>query len=332
MSWFRVEADMPDHPKVRRLARVLGISRREAVGLVTMLWCQVCRFAPDGALVDYSADDVEDLAGWDGEQGALVEALRRAELVDETDEGLVVHGWMERAESFKKAQAKARQRADRDKGTTVARRSRDKATTVAPDGTGRDGTGRERTKDLRPGGSATRAPAPPPPGDGPPPPVDDDRPSLVLEPSECEPAPDVVVEVPCKGRQGRPYAVTRAELDAWAKAYPGVNVEAQVRKAAGWAANRPAKQKAHRNIPRWLCDVWFAPELGKAPAPARGGGRQLDLETRNRAVLDAWEREQAQSATGPPPVAEPGDGDASGWVEAEDDERGAQAPERRATG
>lgn len=324
MSWFRLEFDLPGNHKPRALARELGVSRHEALGILVTLWCEVGRLAPDGSLVDYAPEDVEDFAGWRGEPGQLVQALLTVGLLDEAPEGLVVHGWIERAEAYRKAQDKAKQRA-KDKAKQRPRPVVDTSETGRPKvTTDGDVDVDVDQEDLRPGGSATRAPAPPPA-------TGDEQPPLVLEAEEAPPAPDVVVEVPCRGRQGRPYAVTRAELDAWAKAYPGVNVEAQARKAAGWAQTRPSKRKAHRNIPRWLCDVWFAPELGKGPSPPRGGGRQAEQEARNRAVLDAWEREQTEGAPNARGLLDLVPDGASGWVEAEADERGAQAPERSTT-
>ena len=139
-GWFKFESDAPDHPKTRRLARALGLSKRETVGLLAMFWASVCRFAPDGNLRDLSAEDIEDLAGWDGEPGALLPALVGAALIDETAEGLQVHGWMARAEAYRRAQSRQR-----------ARLSRDSHATSVPQRRGEERRGEDRRREEKRG-------------------------------------------------------------------------------------------------------------------------------------------------------------------------------------
>lgn len=116
-TWLRLDADLPGHPKVRRLARALGIEPATATGHVVTLWCWALRYAADGDLSGFSADDLEDGAGWGGERGALARALEEVGFVDGGEDGAAeLHGWRERQERVVAARAATRERVRRHRG------------------------------------------------------------------------------------------------------------------------------------------------------------------------------------------------------------------------
>ncbi len=112
-TWLRLDADLPGHPKVRKLARALGIEPATATGLIVTLWCWALRYAGDGDLSAFAADDLEDGAGWRGEPGAFARALGEAGFVDVGDQGAELHGWQERQAAVAKARAATRERVRR---------------------------------------------------------------------------------------------------------------------------------------------------------------------------------------------------------------------------
>ena len=117
LTWLRLDADLPGHPKVRRLARALGIEPVTATGHVVTLWCWALRYAADGDLSAFSADDLEDGAGWGGERGALARALEEVGFVDGGEDGAAeLHGWRERQERVVAARAATRERVRRHRG------------------------------------------------------------------------------------------------------------------------------------------------------------------------------------------------------------------------
>lgn len=72
LPWFRVYADMPDHPKSLRLGVLL--KDRNAFAYVIRLWAWCARVAPEGRFL---SEQVEEAAGWRGKAGAfLVAALQ----------------------------------------------------------------------------------------------------------------------------------------------------------------------------------------------------------------------------------------------------------------
>lgn len=116
LTWLRLDADLPGHPKVRRLARALGIEPVTATGHVVTLWCWALRYAADGDLAAFTADDLEDGAGWGGERGAFARALEEVGFVDRDDQGAELHGWRERQERVVAVRAATRERVRRHRG------------------------------------------------------------------------------------------------------------------------------------------------------------------------------------------------------------------------
>lgn len=104
MAWFSVEDTAPDHPKVKRLARLSGREPFDAFGRLVALWCWVIRFAPDGDLSDLDREDIEDVSG------LSVEHLVACRLLDAADNKLIVHDWLSRRSNYREATGRAARR------------------------------------------------------------------------------------------------------------------------------------------------------------------------------------------------------------------------------
>ena len=104
MSYCKLEAGLPRHPKVMRLCVRLGVDRPTALGYLVELWCWVQEVRPSGSLDGVSAVEIECALDWRGVEGALINALVDSGWIDRSDAGLEVHGWMERAQSWRRAQ------------------------------------------------------------------------------------------------------------------------------------------------------------------------------------------------------------------------------------
>jgi hypothetical protein len=61
-----------------------------------------------------------------------------------------------------------------------------------------------------------------------------------------------VAVLPCVGTGPKTFDVTEAMIAGWRPAFPGVDVRAEVHKAAAWAAARPTRRKTHRGTPAFL--------------------------------------------------------------------------------
>jgi hypothetical protein len=92
--WLESHADLRDHPKLDLLMELLGITRRDAVGLLHFVWWRTLTYAPSGDLSDFTDGQVARWADWDGEPGQLVSALKTAGFMDAQR---MVHDWDEYA-------------------------------------------------------------------------------------------------------------------------------------------------------------------------------------------------------------------------------------------
>lgn len=86
----------PDHPKMKALARILGITRTHAVGIMECLWQWTSNYNPDGDLSRWTDGQIADAVDWK-DPAALIEALQNED-VGFLDGGKLVHDWCEHCE------------------------------------------------------------------------------------------------------------------------------------------------------------------------------------------------------------------------------------------
>jgi DnaD/phage-associated family protein len=86
---------MPKHRKTIKLAKLLGISRREAIGLMCDLWTWAIDNADKyGGLHDMGADDIATALDWPFDKADfLLSALKDSEYVDQEGSRLIIHDW-----------------------------------------------------------------------------------------------------------------------------------------------------------------------------------------------------------------------------------------------
>ena len=65
MAWIKVQSTLPESPKVFRLARLLGVSRMEALGYAVRWFCWLDSHCADGA-TELQEEDVDALIGTSG--------------------------------------------------------------------------------------------------------------------------------------------------------------------------------------------------------------------------------------------------------------------------
>jgi len=93
MAWLESHQTLADHPKTRKLARILGISKPTAIGHLHCLWWWALDYADDGDLSRHDAMDIAIGAEWDDDPETLVKGLTQAGFLDETEDGLQIHDW-----------------------------------------------------------------------------------------------------------------------------------------------------------------------------------------------------------------------------------------------
>lgn len=248
MGWYRADTSRARHPKIRQLARCLGIHRLHAVGIHDVL-CSVPTdtMQIDGFLGRLDPVDFAEDCDWDGDPQQLWTALETVGLVDVRRGGRrYVHDYQEWAGSTKEAvrKAKYRERASANEAPNVPGQSlhtdgrTDVRTNERTDG---------RTDGRTTQGASDGSPAAPPP--------------LLPDPP--------VMSFPAQGRDGR-WALTEGHLASLQHSYPGIRVRDfldHMRGKAERGALRHRPKDYTRAIENWLSREADDP---RSPFQARG--------------------------------------------------------------
>lgn len=162
MAYIESHQELGSHPKTRKLARLLGISRATAVGHLHFLWWWATDYAGDGCLARFDPLDIAVGAEWDGDPDAFLAALIDAGFVDPDR---AIHDWDEyagklndrrarNAERMRAARARERNGANEHVQRTLRAR-------VQLDNTTQDNTTQAAAPPTPP--TANGSPQPPPP-------------------------------------------------------------------------------------------------------------------------------------------------------------------------
>ena len=100
------------HPKTIRLSELLGISHRDAVGLMEMLWHWTAEYASAGDIGRWTDRQIADAVQWSGDPAKLIDGL--CDCGPKTSAGyldrcanvrLVVHDWSEHCPEYVRKRA-----------------------------------------------------------------------------------------------------------------------------------------------------------------------------------------------------------------------------------
>ena len=104
MAWVESHQSVGTHPKTKRAARELGVSRVLMIGHLHLFWHWALDYAQDGDLSDYEPADIADAADWDGDPQQFFNALLNCGPGDsagfieyDAENRLVIHDWWEYA-------------------------------------------------------------------------------------------------------------------------------------------------------------------------------------------------------------------------------------------
>jgi hypothetical protein len=165
--WIESHADLRDHPKLDLLMDLAMVTRRDAVGLLHLIWWRALTYAPDGDLSAFTDSQVARWAEWDAEPAMLLSALKLAGFMDEQR---TLHDWDDYAGRWldRKAADAARKRAARHAANGVHATSPGRPAVPNLTGPNRTGPDIDRTQPDRTG----TTPLPPPPAEGAPSPAE----------------------------------------------------------------------------------------------------------------------------------------------------------------
>lgn len=99
MTYIPSHISLPQHPKTRRLCRMLDTSLPAVIGHLHLLWYWAMNYAPDGDLTPFDAADIADAAGWEGDAATFMQALidcgpgQTAGFIEQADDAMHIHDW-----------------------------------------------------------------------------------------------------------------------------------------------------------------------------------------------------------------------------------------------
>lgn len=135
-----IDPALPDHRKIRALARSLKIHPMQALGHVIALWCRVMKESPLGVIRGWSNDDISDACKWTGDAARLVSALRLKSIrfIERTE----IHDWIEeQGDKVAEREASRKRKAEERERKRLAKRAAEeeiKKSRVTGEGVTRD--------------------------------------------------------------------------------------------------------------------------------------------------------------------------------------------------
>ena len=94
MAWIELHDTLPSNKKIVRLKRRLKVKTAQAVGHICLLWLWAVNNAEDGNLRDLGNEDIAEIADWQKDADAFVQALCEVGFLDKLEDGtLTIHDW-----------------------------------------------------------------------------------------------------------------------------------------------------------------------------------------------------------------------------------------------
>lgn len=229
MAWIESNQELADHPKTRKLARLLDASIPTVVGHLHCLWWWALDYADDGDLSRFDDLDLALGARWDGDEGEFVSSLIASGFVDPDRR---IHDWEDytgklvnrrRANAARMREARAHEHEPRaplkeERASHVQRTQR--ARVEPQDKTRQDKTRQDRTETETEPREARPSPETPPPK-----PAEGPAPFALLEALCEEQGQDT--SVLSKSERGKQLAVAKRLAES------GMD-EADVRRCTRW--------------------------------------------------------------------------------------------------
>lgn len=111
MAWIESHQELWRHPKLKKLSRILEISKQEAVGYLHVLWWWALDYAQSGQVIPpHEMVDIADAVEWTGNAEVLVNALIEAGFLEKNEDGICIHDWYDYAGKLVERREKDRER------------------------------------------------------------------------------------------------------------------------------------------------------------------------------------------------------------------------------
>lgn len=242
---------LTQHRKFLRLARLVG-SAPLALGSLELMW-EKCYINGEAYLGDVV--DVEAASQWPGEPGVLCRALLDAggegnpgfiEEVEERPGHYRCHDLFDHAPRYV-AKRMAREMERKQKGESLSQIRAEAgsagghATAANRQANGQQTDSKRQQVDVTP--APAPAPAPAPIKNSPEPGKPDSEPVV---------SGVVLMTLPCVGSGAKEWPITQDQCTKWQEAFPGLDVQQELRKMRLWLDESPTKRKTFQGMGRFV--------------------------------------------------------------------------------
>lgn len=137
MAWIESHQTLAGHPKTRKLAHLLSLSKPAAIGHLHCFWWWALDYSDDGSLHAHESIDIAIGAEWEGDPDEFVDAMVRVGFIDQDDDGtLCVHDWDDYGGKLTRArkahaERQKKKRAEKANSTSEERDTHVRSTDVA---------------------------------------------------------------------------------------------------------------------------------------------------------------------------------------------------------
>lgn len=113
-TWFAMDCNVFTNPKVLRLAAALKLDVDAAVGKLGRLWAWAMLTGNEDGFIGFLPDDeVADIMRWKKKSAALIGAMIECGLLEDGEDGKVLHGWTDLNGNFQSKKRRERERKTR---------------------------------------------------------------------------------------------------------------------------------------------------------------------------------------------------------------------------
>lgn len=294
-----MKANTPELMKFQKLQRRLKESRRGIIGMLEGMWLATARNCPAGDIGRFSNEEIAIMLDWDGDPDELVNALVDCRWIDlDNTHRLVVHDWLDHCPSYIKGGLRTKSRvlepqaiapsseppaiAPSYKPQAIATSSEPQAiaTSYEP-----QAIAPSYSPQLKPQaiahGSEPQAIAPgytypilSYPNQSKPNQSNSECCSEAgVQPAEHQPPPVAGFLGPIFPTVGdaKTWQVSGELVSAWREAYPAVDVDRELKRAAIWVNTNLERRKTARGMPKFL-SRWMA-KANDSPRPSQANGK-----------------------------------------------------------
>ena len=226
-----------NHPKTRALAAALSITRRDTLGLLTLLWDFAGQYAPTGTIGRFTNRVIADAVDWTGDGDELIGHLIQTGWLDETSDQsarLVVHDWSDHCEQWVRKRLTREGLEFYDAESTVAR-------TDVPSGHRRN----PQRPDEMVGLPSLAQPSPAKPS----------LPKRKIAATRNDRGPSRTVKIEWSPEVGW-SRISDADRERWKKAYPACDIDRQLAAMREWLLGNPTR--AHKKLWRRFITNWMS--------------------------------------------------------------------------